>query len=276
MLVALACSSSDDGGSKPSPDAGTDAGFAASACFGCIQAACPALTVCAADPGCGAYLGCVKACPVSGSGGVDSGCEAACAAAAAPSAALVDARSCLESGSGCAACGADAGPDVVSEADTKNPALDQQCVPVDEPDPCVDCVLDYCCDSADAILGNGPGAAMNDCINACDGANADDCQYACAKAHPDGIPDYGGWFACYGVRCAATDACSAPDACTDCLFTSCAEALADCYTDVDCLSLYYCMYHCEDAACGTQCMTTHAAGQQRFGDLFDCTATCPC
>jgi hypothetical protein len=222
----------------------------------------------------------VKACGRQANGAIEPSCEAQCQANAPASVALDAARACITSGSGCSECGAgseDAGTDAPVEADSPNPALTQKCSPSTEDNVCTKCVLEKCCDSADEILGTGPGAQLNDCINDCDDPlTSDDCGYACAQAHPDGVKGYGSWFSCYGTHCSATHLCSPPGECAGCLFTTCGEALADCHTDTECFLLYSCVGACEDAECGTTCFTKYPAGQQLFGDLAECTKTCPC
>jgi hypothetical protein len=278
----VACSSSgEDAQPGGGVDSGADASFGTSACFACLGSACAALPACSSDPGCGAYLACAKACGNQANGAIEPLCEAECHANAPASAALDATRACVTTGSGCSECGAssveDAGADVPNEANSPNPALTQECSLSSEPDVCTKCVLEKCCDSADEILGTGPGAALNDCMNECDDpATYDDCEYACVQAHPDGVKGYGSWFACYGTHCSATHLCSSPDVCTDCLFTTCGEQRADCYTDTDCLLLYSCTVSCEDAECGVACFTKYPAGQKLFGDLLECDKTCPC
>lgn len=277
--MAFSCSSEESGGGSAG-GGGTDAGstpFASSPCFACLEQSCAAeQSTCGSDPGCAAFLDCAKSCPTDQSGNVSQACQSACpvgetSSAQAARLALV---TCQQGGAGlaCKECGF--GPDA---GGSSSPALNQQCSPSSLQDACDKCLYGECCESMDAITKPGPTKDLADCWYNC---NDYACEVGCYEKYPDGIPAFGGWSACVGVKCAGTGTCPAPGgSCGKCMYQKCGEELANCTTNSECYLARECVGSCSAPECVSTCRDAHPSTLSLFDALaiclqVNCTSAC--
>jgi hypothetical protein len=270
-----ACSSSEDGGAGGTgAGAGTDAGasYSKSACFACIAPGCGVqIDACNADPSCAEYLACVGACPVAATGSVDASCASGCALDH-PGGETV--RAAFETchgaqASGCPACGgvSDAGgPD-----SGKHPVLEQTCGPFTHSDPCWECMNQECCESLAALEEPGPNKDLDTCLTAC---TTIACEIDCVTQYPEGMPAFGGWWACTATNCVAVDKCTSHSDCTKCTYTECANEYAACQVNADCYRTMTCIASCLPGAtaCPEDCIAQYPGGAELVGTLRACVS----
>jgi hypothetical protein len=242
-----------------------------SECGECALDACgAALAECDADPGCAAYLACLKECPVAADGDADPECEAACPVAEGTTTAEAVARMryCRESGDGgllCPPCG---------KTQQTDPCLMQSCGPSEETNPCYKCDDENCCELFEAYLANPEAQALLLCLQAC--GNDDFCHFDCYDMHPDGVADVGARMSCLGILC-GVECGSAGNPCNDCTKAKCPSQEIQCGKNADCFLIRVCEVECEllggePAACIETCLAQHPNGVDAFYSLVACVA----
>lgn len=267
LMVAVACGESTadttgaGGGGEPS--------YAESECGECALDACgAAVAECDADPGCAAYLACLKACPVAADGDADPACEAACPVAegSATAEAVARVRYCRQSGDGglsCVSCG---------KIQQTDPCLMQSCGPSEETHSCLKCDDENCCELFDAYSANPEAQALWACMLPC--GNDDFCYFDCYEKHPDGVADVGARLSCLAILC-GVECGSAGKPCTDCTLSKCASQEIQCGKNADCFLIRECEAECEliggeTGACIEQCLDEHPNGVEAFYALTAC------
>jgi hypothetical protein len=267
----------EDAGSSPDSALerdGSRPSFASGACYACTSTACRTqVGVCNGEPSCAAYLSCVGACPARADGTAEPACVAACppAAGSTPEAAQAAVDGCLGAAvATCAPCGGGV-PEAGVETGFKHPALRQQCEPSNESDPCIRCQYDNCCESVSAAFDTGGAAVeLTDCWLACE---TTDCEQGCYDRYRDQIPAFGGYDACLGSRCIATEACPTQGSgCSACVHRACAEEQAACLTNTDCFLARACIGACPNAdpTCGVNCRARYPDGAVYLDPLLVC------
>ncbi len=221
-LLLLACSPSAPSGARPVDDGGigaeSDASWGVSACGECVGSACAtAIVACSSDPDCAAYLTCVQACGVSGSGDVDPGCEAACPRGVSTAGTQAEQRlsHCRTDGLGslCVACG-------TSASAAQNPLLRQQCPRTATTDACKQCEEEHCCQTTAACDADCQG--LTTCM--INGGNYLDCQ----MMYPSGLVNAERQQTCNAIFCYRSDLCHhGLRTCNQCIYQECAEEYAD-------------------------------------------------
>jgi hypothetical protein len=227
--------------------------YQSSECGTCALDACASeVTACNGDPGCAAYLSCVRACDVGIAAGIDPTCESACPVA--DSSTTSDLKAALTlcrldgAGKACAAC-------EISTA--------QQCAPSVETPPCWICEDEQCCETQAACLDDPDCKALNECWKACPEGDAV-CEDQCALNHPLGFANFGPRFACVVSEC-GSECGSEP--CADCIYQSCGNSMATCLSNQRCWLLQRCVGQCagsEDGTCNQACLDEYADVNDEF------------
>lgn len=255
VLAALpACTSS--GSPSTTKDAGTDSStWGASDCGNCVESSCTSeITDCTANPECAARLSCLRACPVGTDGNVDSKCETSCptpnGSTGQTLATALD--SCRQSAS-CTACGA--APSDAGDAGCSIALLCEQCPAAPDPDPCLQCQHEHCCNAYANCEADSACHAFRQCwLSDCPGSYTEaQCIEFCDQKAPGGYAKFAPILACGYMSCAKT--CSLP-ACYDCLAQHCAKEFVACEGDENCFRASECL-----AACGStqKCLDDCAA-----------------
>lgn len=251
---AASASSSGSGGGGGAGGGGPST-YGSSACGMCVeQTAClTTLNTCASDPGCGAYLDCLDACPLGANGDADVACEKACppvsgSAGKAAHEAFVNCRLSGPGANTCAPCG-----QIPAFTD---PDLLQTCPSSTDPNACYKCEDEHCCDVYQACMNEPDCGALKLCIQACGDVP---CEDKCYQDHPAGVVPYGHRIACLFHFCFDSDACgkTALTPCVKCQNLHCADETAACQHDLQCQLLDDCQVQCKaaDEACFTACDT---------------------
>lgn len=266
-LLLGACgddSETGSGGGKSSSSATTSGGgsppdaWIEQECGICFSGSCAAeVANCGANPGCGAYLDCLEACPAEPAGGpAEPACAAACVQAqdSAAQSAIDALELCRLEGAGVDAC-----PTCGSR---------DQCASAPDATKCDICEDEYCCSPHAAYSANPESRAIYDCYAACDFG---DCLPQCLDEHPDGVGDWAGRLACIFDSCAGPEACgdAPPDVCTQCTLDECGDAKLACGSDADCYRIETCIAACP-GVCVEECLEEYPAG----ADLFNAAAAC--
>jgi hypothetical protein len=261
MAALAACPDSvtDDGagGRSETPSAGGGGAapsWGTSACGSCVEKACASsVTTCAADPGCAAWLECVRACPLA-DGDLAAGCAQSCtpptsASGIAAEKAFTQCR-LFGAGATCADCGGAGG------AGGGHPILDQICSPSTAPDACDKCQAESCCQT--------PCGAACDEVIACGKACPDwACREKCFTGNPEGFLEIRTWLACATALChVACPNVVKITGCMQCAVDECPEPFADCWADANCFLNFFCGRACPDfdAACQAECDKKHPTG----------------
>ena len=148
-------------------------------------------------------------------------------------------------------------------------------------DPCSDCSFDNCNALYCTCYADQDCAALVACFNACPPADLA-CQQTCMTAHPDNISLSFVLGSCSAGACASEcPGTQVLDTCSNCLFTSCDNAMNACISDPECSAILQCAQTCaaSDSACVLACGMQHPSGQ---GPAFAvqacanqaCTAEC--
>ncbi len=130
-------------------------------------------------------------------------------------------------------------------------------------DPCSDCTFANCNGLYCTCFSDQDCAALVGCFNACPAADLA-CQQTCMTAHPDNISLSFILGSCSATSCAAEcPGTQVLDPCTNCLFTSCDDAMNNCIADPECSAILQCAQSCaaSDSACVIACGMQHPSGQ---------------
>jgi hypothetical protein len=261
----------NDGSAGSAGDAGPSA-WIAGACGSCVAAECSSSrAACESDAECAAFLGCLHACPITASGDVEPACEAACPTPASASGSeLYEAFSDCRRDADCP-CTGDAGPGC------PHPLLCQNCPGSStNPDACVACLQNGCCESIASCAGSSACVAIQTCLAACPSSPVGaywDCELACAEQHPEGYLLIRALFACIPYHC-ATECVPQAATCLVCLNEYCAKPRTECFYDVECAHIIGCVAKCDanDIGCQSACAAQHPAAKPLYDAMIACTS----
>lgn len=295
VLVCIAatpgCGRSKNSGGKTTTrtDAGADADagatWGASDCASCVDSSCSSeIQSCSQDPSCGAYLDCLRSCPVGTNGDVDPSCEAACpkASGTAGQSAMKALDDCRQTGAGasCSACGgtSDAGDggNEGGDAGCARPMLCEQCAASDGGTACFKCEDEHCCQEEAACQNDPNCLPYQQCIQNCpDSYGA--CVASCNAQFPDGgYHNFAVKIACVTVNC-LTECFTPYSACDQCGNAHCTNEYIDCEENKACSLASACITTCANSQkCHDDCVAQNPGAEPELDAYTSCLRTnCP-
>jgi hypothetical protein len=245
--------------------------FGASECRACQAEACAGVEAdCQSEPACAAFLTCLDACPESDAGGVEAECARACQPPkSADTAVLARAvTGCRATGYG-AGCGCGPSPDAPA-------LLSQACEPSADPDGCIKCRSERCCESREACLADDECLAYFSCVRSCDPPAAS-CELVCGQQHPEGWTTAALLLGCSTVLCPLASECTFkdPTPCAACGHLHCASATVDYFSSTAGRRDSICGSTCPGADCLEACSEPNPEGRALREQYLTClTSRC--
>ena len=143
-------------------------------------------------------------------------------------------------------------------------------------DSCTNCAATTCPSEWCACAGEADCVPLLDCWDAC---QTEACFQTCMTDHPGGVSTAVVLNSCASSVCPGCQQGWEPlDPCTECIFTSCDEAMNACYAMPACIGLWTCLGECSplNLSCQQGCYNSFGAGVSTLQTALECAdSQCP-
>lgn len=290
FALGLAGACGGEGSGAPSAGGGgssSTTSFGDGECGACVKAACASqVSSCGTDPGCASYLACLFACAESPAGGPEPSCEAACAAPTdEPGVSSYTAFDVCRAGSSsqCSACPApDAGTDgsvdgAGGDSGSSGGILGQQCSASADPDTCIRCEEESCCETRKECKDDPVCGEYLACLQGCTGSYSG-CVQSCAEGlAPESVSKFARRLGCLTLFCSGDTQCGGLNSCTQCINEKCPAFYAATMVDEETMLFGACVEPCgSDITCHEDCLAKYPGGADPYTALTNCVIAQGC